>query len=221
MMASSSEKREVVSQAGVATKHYVYLEHAIGSGPLIYSLFEIALPNLLPPPPIAAPPVKVKPLPNPNPILQLKLGAYPRYMCCVQLGSNFYLFGGKYDDLDLCDHGDIDEEIKKKYSNVTRDDYPRDVYIFDPTTTAAADADGNDDKLMKAMMMNTGKSKPVAFVVDEKIYVLGSTFTFKSGNMMRNLAEKEAIKEQALFEMYDPSDDKWTVLPNQGKGFSF
>ena len=120
MMASSSEKREVVSQAGVATKHYVYLEHAIGSGPLIYSLFEIALPNLLPPPPIAAPPVKVKPLPNPNPILQLKLGEYPRYMCCVQLGSNFYLFGGKYDDLDLCDHGDIDEEIKKKYSNVTR-----------------------------------------------------------------------------------------------------
>ena len=38
---------------------------------------------------------------------------------------------------------------------------------------------------------------------------------------MKNLAEKEAIKEQALFEMYDPSDDKWTVLPNQGKGFSF
>lgn len=32
-----------------------------------------------------------------------------------------------YDDLDLCDDGDIDEEIKKKYSNVTRDDYPRDV----------------------------------------------------------------------------------------------
>ena len=133
-------------------------------------------------------------------------------MCCVQLGSKFYLFGGKYDDLDLCDDGDIDEEIKKKYSNVTRDDYPRDVYIFDPTTTAAADAD--DDKLMKAMMMNTGKSKPVAFVVDEKIYVLGSTFTFQGGNKIKNLAEKEAIKEQALFEMYDPSDDKWTVLPN-------
>ena len=41
-------------------------------------------------------------------------------MCCVQLGSKFYFFGGKYDDLDLCDDGDIDEEIKKKYSNVTR-----------------------------------------------------------------------------------------------------
>ncbi|XP_030931064.1 uncharacterized protein LOC115956943 [Quercus lobata] len=211
-MASSSEKREVVSKAAAATKLYVYLEHAIGSGPLIYSLFEIALPKSLPRPPTAAPPVKVKPLPNPNPILQLKLGEYPRYMCCVQLGSEFYLFGRKYDDLDLCDDGDIDEEIKKKYSNVTRDDYPRDVYIFDPTTTAAADAD--DDKLMKAMMMNTGKSKPVAFVVDEKIYVLGSTFTFQGDNKIKNLAEKEAIKEQALFEMYDPSDDKWTVLPN-------
>lgn len=59
MMASSSEKREVVSQAAAATKLYVYLEHAIGSGPLLYSLFEIALPNPLPPPPPAAPRVKL------------------------------------------------------------------------------------------------------------------------------------------------------------------
>ncbi|KAL0010338.1 hypothetical protein SO802_005446 [Lithocarpus litseifolius] len=212
LAAAAKPKAEAKAAAEAATNLYVYLEHAIGSGPLIYSLFEIALPNPLPPLPTAAPPVKVKPLPNPNPILQLKLGEYPRGMCCVQLGSKFYLFGGQYDDLDLCDYGDIDEEIKKKYSNVTRDDYPRDVYIFDPTTTAAADAD--DDKLMKAAMMNTGKSNPVAFAVDEKIYVLGSTFTFEGGDKIKNLAEKEAIKEQALFEMYDPSDDKWTVLPN-------
>ncbi|KAL0002296.1 hypothetical protein SO802_016077 [Lithocarpus litseifolius] len=171
MMASSSEKGEVVSQAAAATKLYVYLENAIGSGPLIYSLFEIALPNPLPPPPTAAPPVKVKPFPNPNPILQLKLGEYPRDMCCVMM-----------------------------------------VTLMKKLRKTAADAD--DDRLTKAMMMNTGKSAPVAFVVDEKIYVLGSIFTFRSGNLIKNLAEKEAIKEQALFEMYDRSDDKWTVLPN-------
>nr|XP_023899825.1 uncharacterized protein LOC112011710 [Quercus suber] len=58
--------------------------------------------------------------------------------------------------------------------------------------------------------MQTGKAKPLGFVVDEKIYVVGSTFTSK---FLKNVDEKNSdIKKHVLFEVYDPVVDKWSTL---------
>ncbi|XP_065617320.1 uncharacterized protein LOC136062326 [Quercus suber] len=50
--------------------------------------------------------------------------------------------------------------------------------------------------------MNSGKASPQAFVADEMIYVIGSIFT--------NLDNESS----AYFEVYDPVEGTWTVLPN-------
>ena len=68
--------------------------------PIIYSLYEIALPSPLPPIP-----ARIEEYPNPvpllksksNPILQFKRGEYLAGMCYVLSGSKFYFFGGKHD----------------------------------------------------------------------------------------------------------------------------
>ena len=91
--------------------------------------------------------LKPYPLPTPNPILQLKRLEYPEDMCCVQLGSKFYFFGGKYVEFD---HPYVDQDVYRKYQHVKRFTYPLDLYIFDPTTK----------KLINGTPMNTGKAYP-------------------------------------------------------------
>ena len=72
--------------------------------------------------------------------------------------------------------------------------------------------------------MNTGKAHPLAFVIDHKIYVLGSTYELPDRSHFDLLYQKKPprkpyikndIETHALFEVYDPVVDKWTVLPNQ------
>ena len=154
--------------------------------------------------------LKPYPLPTPNPILQLKRLEYPEDMCCVQLGSKFYFFGGKYVEFD---HPYVDQDVHRKYQHVKRFTYPLDLYIFDPTTK----------KLINGTPMNTGKAYPLAFVIDHKIYVLGSTFAMLGRSSLKLLSKKKTpkpyikndIETHVLFEVYDPVVDKWTVLPNQ------
>ena len=214
-MASEKSDSAEPSAAAAAKSNqlYVFLGHESSS--VLYSMYEIPVPNPLPPPPTKSAqnaemhnPI---PLPNttPNPILKLKRGEYPRGMCCVQLGSKFYFFGGEYDDLD---HPYVAKEVKTKYKNVKRDRYPRDVYIFEPNNTNTT-IDDNKKKLMmiSGTPMQSGKAKPLGFVVDEKIYVVGSTFTSK---FLKNVDEKNSdIKKHVLFEVYDPEVDKWSTLP--------
>ncbi|KAL0003424.1 hypothetical protein SO802_017205 [Lithocarpus litseifolius] len=228
----ASEKSDGAEPAAAKSNQlYGFFGHESSS--VLYSMYEIRVPNPLPPPPTKSAQIaemqNPSPLPNTtlNPILKLKRGEYPRGMCCVQLGSKFYFFGGEYDDLD---HPDVAKDVKIKYKNVKRDRYPRDVYVFDPTNTNTntnantntntnTDTDTNttiDDNKKKLMMisgtpMQTGKVKPLGFVVDEKIYVVGSTFISKS---LKNVDEKKSeIKEHVLFEVYDPEVDKWSTLP--------
>ncbi|KAK7847402.1 uncharacterized protein LOC111994502 [Quercus suber] len=210
----ASEKSDSADPAAAKSNQlYVFFGHESSS--VLYSMYEIPVPNPLPPPPTKAAQIaemqNPSPLPNttPNPILKLKRGEYPRGMCCVQLGSKFYFFGGEYDDLD---HPYVAKDVKNKYKNVKRDRYPRDVYVCDPINTNTT-IDDNKKKLMmiSGTPMQTGKAKPLGFVVDEKIYVLGSTFTSK---FLKNVDEKNSdIKKHVLFEVYDPVVDKWSTLP--------
>ena len=166
----------------------------------MYSLYEIDVPNPLPPPPTKD--AQDEQIINPNhlePILQLKTGEYPGNMCCVSLGSKLYFMGGEYD----LDYPCIDEDVKIKYKNIKRDIFPRDVYIFDPT---------NPSLLLDGTAMNSGKSWPLAFVADEKIYVLGSNFTTDIFDI--SWRKDSELKSLSLFEVYLPKDDKWTILPN-------
>nr|POF05641.1 hypothetical protein CFP56_28882 [Quercus suber] len=112
------------------------------------------------------------------PILQLKTGKYADEMCCVQLGSMLYFLGGE--NLDI-DDPYIDEDVKKELA--VRDLFPKDVYCFERT------------------VMNCGKASPLAFVADEKIYVIGSSRWDSDENF-------------AYFEMFDPKVDNWIILPN-------
>ncbi|XP_030948173.1 uncharacterized protein LOC115972140 isoform X1 [Quercus lobata] len=188
-------------------KLYVCFYYNVGS--LIYSVYEIAVPNPLP---CFSSPIKLernpKPIPLPNsksnPIFQLKRGEYPRRMCCVELNSKLYFIGGEFHD-GVLDLPYVDEDFKIKYKSVTptRDRYPSDVYRFDPTTTTITTA---------VEKMHTGKNLPLAFVVDEKIYVLGSTYFFAPFEYRH--AIRKDIEKLSLFECYDPQLDKWTLLPN-------
>ena len=59
----------------------------------------------------------------------------------------------------------------------------------------------NDD-LLTSTPMNYGKARPLAFVADEKIYVIGSTIQDLEGDRI------------PYFEMFDPKVRKWSVLEN-------
>ena len=99
-----------------AAKLYVYLSHI--HGPVIYSIYEITVPNSIPPPPTKSEAIhSPNSLPTPNPILQLKSVEYPVDMCCVLLGSKFYLFGGKYHAVDP---PSVDQDVDRKYQHVKR-----------------------------------------------------------------------------------------------------
>nr|XP_023915146.1 uncharacterized protein LOC112026686 [Quercus suber] len=217
MASEKSDSAELAAAATAAKSNQLYVFFGHESSSVLYSMYEIPVPNPLPPPPTKAAQTaemqNPSPLPNttPNPILKLKRGEYPRGMCCVQLGSKFYFFGGEYDDLD---HPYVAKDVKTKYKNVKRDRYPRDVYVFDPTNTNTNTTIDDDKKkltMVSGTPMQTGKAKPLGFVVDEKIYVVGSTFTSK---FLKNVDEKNSdIKKHVLFEVYDPVVDKWSTLP--------
>ncbi|XP_050285819.1 putative disease resistance protein RGA3 [Quercus robur] len=197
-MASVSSSLQPCRTDTQSNKLYLYLWHTYS--PVTYSLYEIDVPNPLPPPPTKD--AQDEQIINPNhlaPILQLKTGEYPGNMCCVSLGSKLYFMGGEYD----IDYPCIDEDVKIKYKNVKRDFFPRDVYIFDPTTPSL---------LLHGTAMNSGKSWPWAFVADEKIYVLGSNFTTDIFDI--SWIKDSELKSLSLFEVYHPKDDNWTILPN-------
>nr|POF25344.1 hypothetical protein CFP56_32587 [Quercus suber] len=118
-----------------------------------------------------------------------------KLMCCVELNSKLYFIGGEFHN-GVLDLPYVDEDVKIKYKFVTRDRYPSDVYCFEPTTTTITTVE----------KMHTGKSLPLAFVVDEKIYVLGSTYIFAPFFEYRDAIRKDTEK-LSLFECYDPQLD--------------
>ena len=63
-----------------------------------------------------------------------------------------------------------------------------------------------DELLRQANSMKCGKPETQAFVIDDMIYVLGST--------IKNLD----VKSFALFEVYNVIWDMWSVLPNSSIG---
>ncbi|GMY08341.1 putative disease resistance protein RGA3 [Fagus crenata] len=185
-------------------KLYLFFWHPYS--PVMYSLYKIDLPIHLPPPPTEA--TQTDQIMNPrslSPILQLKTGEYPYNMSCVSLGDKLYFLGGKF----IIDHPNIDEDVKNKLKNVKRDVFPRDVYIFDLATLEVA-----DKKMYSGTRMNSGKVCPQAFVADEKIYVVGSTIQMNISNSSKMKMKDLDLKSFAYFEVYDPVDDKWTVLRN-------
>lgn len=187
--------------AANSNKLYLFFWHAYS--PVMYTLYEIDVPRPLPPPPTkAAQDAEIK-KPRPLlPILQLKTGEYPDGMCCVQLGSKLYFFGGEFD----IDDQYIDEDVKEKLKNEKRDVFPRDVYIFDLDTHNISDKP-LDKLLVHETRMNSGKASPYAFVANEKIYVVGSTI---DRSKMKDLS----LERFCYFEVYDPETKKWDFLPN-------
>ena len=103
---------------------------------IIYSMYEIALPNPLPPTP-----ARIEEYPDPvplpksksNPILQFKRGEYPAGMCCVLSGSKFYFFGAKHDDFRVLESLDyVDEDVNIKYKDVKRDRFLPEILFLTP-----------------------------------------------------------------------------------------
>ncbi|XP_075651224.1 uncharacterized protein LOC142621757 [Castanea sativa] len=185
-------------------QYKLYLFFYIEDSTVMYTLYEIRVPKPFPPPPTeAAQDANKWDVSELNLILQFETGMYPEGMCCVQLGSELYFFGGEF-NLNKPNIR-IYEDLKEKVKNVRRDVLPRDVYIFYSTLYREYPfllCRLNEDMLLQGRPMNSGKASPQAFVADEKIYVIGSTF-----NNLDN-------KSFAYFEVYDPVEGMWTVLPN-------
>ena len=194
-----SDQSEAESQsAAKVNKLYIFFWHECST--VMYSFFEIEVPNPLPPPQNkAAQDAQIK-KPTPLfPILQLQTSEFPNLMSCVQLGSKLYLFGGEFNINDPF----MDEHVKNKLKKEKeRDCYPRDVYIFDLNTHNTADK-SLDELLVHGTPMNSGKPSPHAFVADEKIYVVGSRLWIGLDHEIFH-----------CFEVYDPVIDKWNILPN-------
>ena len=178
---------------------FLYLEDS----PVMYILYEIKVTKPFPPPPTeAAQDANEWDLSGLNLILQFETGMYPEGMCCVQLGSELYFFGGEFNlnKPNICIYEDL-----KKFKKEGWDVLPRDVYMFHSTLYREYPillSRLNENMLLQRRPMNSGKASPQAFVADEMIYVIGSIFT--------NL-DNESF---AYFEVYDPVEQTWTVLPN-------
>ena len=181
----------------------LYLFFYLEDSPVMYILYETNVTKPFPPPPTeAAQDVNKWDLSALNLILQFETGMYPEGMCCVQLGSELYFFGGEFNlnKPDLCIYEDLKEFKKERW-----DVLPRDVYIFYSTLYREYPlllCQRNENMLLKGRPMNSGKASPQAFVADEMIYVIGSSFT--------NLDNENF----AYFEVYNPVERTWTVLPN-------
>ena len=181
----------------------LYLFFYLEDSPVMYILYETNVTKPFPPPPTeAAQDVNKWDLSALNLILQFETGMYPEGMCCVQLGYELYFFGGEFNlnKPDLCIYEDLKEFKKERW-----DVLPRDVYIFYSTLYREYPlllCQRNENMLLKGRPMNSGKASPQAFVADEMIYVIGSSFT--------NLDNENF----AYFEVYNPVERTWTVLPN-------
>ncbi|KAF3945545.1 hypothetical protein CMV_028091 [Castanea mollissima] len=181
----------------------LYLFFYLEDSPVMYTLYEIKVTKPFPLPPTqTAQDTNKWDLSGLNLILQFETGMYPEGMCCVQLGSELYFFGGEFNlnESNICIYKDL-----KKFKKERRDVLPRDVYIFYSTLYRKYPlllCRLNENMLLKGRPMNSGKASPQAFVADGMIYVIGSTFT--------NL-DNESF---AYFEVYDPVEGMWTILPN-------
>ena len=181
----------------------LYLFFYLEDSPVMYILYETKVTKPFPPPPTeAAQDVNKWDLSALNLILQFETGMYPEGMCCVQLGSELYFFGGEFNlnKPNICIYKDL-----KKFKKERRDVLPRDVYIFYSTLYREYPfllCRLNENMLLQGRPMNSGKASPQAFVADEMIYVIGSIFT--------NLDDESF----AYFEVYNPVEGTWTVLPN-------
>ena len=174
---------------GPSERYKLYILFSHGYSPVMYTLYEVDIP-LHPPPSKAVQDDKIR---NPRPLspfLQLKTGKYADEMCCVQLGSMLYFLGGE--NLDI-DDPYIDEDVKKELA--VRDLFPKDVYCFELANHH------NYRQLKASTAMNCGKASPLAFVADEKIYVIGCS-------------RWDSDETFAYFEMFDPKVDNWIILPN-------
>ena len=181
----------------------LYLFFYLEDSPVMYILYEIKVTKPFPPPPTeAAQDANKWDLSGLNLILQFETGMYPEDMCCVQLGSELYFFGGEFNlnKPNICIYEDL-----KKFKKERWDVLPRDVYIFYSTLYREYPfllSRLNENMLLQGRPMNGGKASPQAFVADEMIYVIGSIFT--------NL-DNESF---AYFDFYDPVEATWTVLSN-------
>jgi hypothetical protein len=209
---SSQSQSHRVPSSTKSNELYLFFWHPYS--PVMYSLYKIVieLPKHLPPPPMNEPhdPKIIDPKPL-SPILVLKTGQYPKNMCCVSLGSKLYFLGGEFN----IDDPYIGEDVKANVKNEKRDVFPREVYIFDIATHNSgigASGDLSDKLLVRGTPMNSGKARPQAFVFDDKIYVVGSTI--QSNISDRSKLKGLKIRSFAYFEVYDPSSDEWTILPD-------
>lgn len=174
---------------------YMFLLHVYG--PNIYSLYAVEVPPEIHDDDRILCPIR-KPDPEAlSPILEFPRKKYPWSMCCVQLDSKLYFFGGEL------------EEREGLIGSI----YPPDVHVFDPaatevdTTSNIAAASETTTKLLlrEAPKMCTGKFIPMAFVVERRIFVVsGLKHNNKTGG---NLSR---------FEVFDPDacggSGEWTRL---------
>ncbi|XP_057997669.1 uncharacterized protein LOC131168726 isoform X2 [Hevea brasiliensis] len=121
----------------MSTTIYMLLRHRCGE--MVLSMFEIKIPK-----DETAEPHHL------SAILEFPEREYPRGMCSVQLGSEFYFLGGERDL----------EDPRAPFDQW----FPKDVYIFDPI-------DGKGS-MKRGVSMNTGKSNPCAVVADGHFRVL-------------------------------------------------
>ncbi|XP_057996915.1 uncharacterized protein LOC110646761 isoform X2 [Hevea brasiliensis] len=115
----------------MSTTIYMLLRHRCGE--MVFSMFEIKIPK-----DETAEPHHL------SAILEFPEQEYPRGMCSVQLGSEFYFLGGEHDL----------EDPRPPFDQW----FPKDVYIFDPI-------DGKGS-MKRGVSMNTGKCDPCAVVAD-------------------------------------------------------
>ncbi|XP_021687407.2 uncharacterized protein LOC110640929 isoform X4 [Hevea brasiliensis] len=161
----------------MSTTIYMLLRHRCGE--MVLSMFEIKIPK-----DETAEPHHL------SAILEFPEQEYPRGMCSVQLGSEFYFLGGEHDL----------EDPRPPFDQW----FPKDVYIFDPI-------DGKGS-IKRGVSMNTGKCDPCAVVADGKIFVLSSSIAFDFTLPCYNEKGMPIDNSIRFFECFDPESDKWMVL---------
>ena len=214
--ASSHEEAEgeVAKQPGkgssntTTTTVYFLINNDDEFGTISNSFYAIDIPNPpFPPPPLPSHTTKkgrviqINPIPQDeplSPILTFDAMTYPHGMRCVKFCSKFYFLGGQYIAAD-------GEEAP------LHDIFPPNVYIYDPILQS----------LQPGVPMTTGKPNPLLFVVDHKLYVLGSLpihdhdhFSHRPIPLSRVDELDSGIKH---FEVFDISTGRWTALKDPPK----
>ena len=161
-----------ITTTTTTTTVYFLINNNDESGTNSNSFYAIDIPS--PPyPPSPLPPcttkkggvIQINPIPQDeplSPILTFDAMTYPHGMRCVKFCSKFYFLGGQYIPAD-------GEEAP------LHDIFPPNVYIYDPILLS----------LQPGVPMTTGKPNPLLFVVDHKLYVLGSLAVQDSNHFTR------------------------------------